>query len=70
MPIFEFECNKCRLRFDALLTGTESIEDVTCQRCGSGELSKRVTAAANYRMGSVSSPLASASRCASKSGFS
>ena len=39
MPLFEYECDACRLRFEAFVVGTRRPE--RCPRCGSVEIEKQ-----------------------------
>ena len=40
MPIREYECKDCRVRFETIELSGES-ERVTCPRCGSEEVEKK-----------------------------
>jgi putative FmdB family regulatory protein len=40
MPIREYECKKCKIRFETIELGGES-DRVTCPRCGSDEVEKK-----------------------------
>ena len=38
MPVFEYECRKCKNRFERLIFDRKA--EVTCSKCGSTELSQ------------------------------
>ena len=40
MPIYEFECRKCRKRFGTLVLSRARLGEVRCKSCGSGELER------------------------------
>ena len=40
MPIYEFECRKCKRKFGALVLSRDRLGDVRCKSCGSGELER------------------------------
>ena len=40
MPIYEFECRKCRRRFGTLVVSHARIKDVRCKACGAAELER------------------------------
>jgi len=44
MPIFEFECQSCKNKFDALVGQGRKICDVKCPKCGGNELAKLFSA--------------------------
>lgn len=46
MPIFEFVCNKCRLRFECLIMGRDK---PICPKCASVSLERQVEAFAQIR---------------------
>ena len=39
MPIYEYQCNKCETKFEALLKSTES-EPTKCEECGSKRIGR------------------------------
>ena len=43
MPIYEFQCDRCRTRTTALVLVRDKISEVTCRQCGSGDLSRLVS---------------------------
>jgi len=43
MPIYEFECTKCRHKFDSILKVDESYDSLTCPRCGKGAPKKLIS---------------------------
>lgn len=40
MPIYEFECTKCRRKFGALVMSRARLGDVRCRHCGAAELER------------------------------
>lgn len=40
MPIYEFECRKCRKRFGTLVLSRARLGEVRCKSCGSAELER------------------------------
>jgi putative FmdB family regulatory protein len=40
MPIYEFECRKCRRHFGTLVLSRARIDEVRCKACGSAELER------------------------------
>ena len=53
MPIFEFECGKCRHHFEHLCLSGGEAETLTCPECGSPKIAKLMSAFAG-RTGSAS----------------
>jgi len=44
MPLYEFECNKCKHNFDKVLTIKEmEANDLACPKCGSGDVKKLIS---------------------------
>ena len=43
MPIYEYECKSCRLRFSQLVMNTAAASGVKCTACGSGELTRLIS---------------------------
>jgi putative FmdB family regulatory protein len=44
MPLYEFECNKCKHTFDKVLTVKEmEATDPACPQCGSGDVRKLIS---------------------------
>ena len=70
MPIYEFECNKCKKTFEKILPTTD-ISEVTCSYCDSPDVAKQLSSG-SFRVGGtapLASPLPSAPSCGG-SGFS
>ena len=40
MPIYEFECRKCRKRFGTLVQSHARVAEVRCKACGAAELER------------------------------
>jgi putative FmdB family regulatory protein len=65
MPLFEFECQKCREPFEELVRNTEAIKDVACPSCGSPKVRRKLsTFSAKVGGGRQSAALGSAASCA------
>jgi len=47
MPIFEFICEACGESFEELVRGADSTNQVTCPRCGAGEVKKKISSFAS-----------------------
>ncbi len=43
MPIYEYECLKCRQRFELRRHITDSDSDIKCPKCGSEKLQRVIT---------------------------
>ncbi|OGR08053.1 MAG: hypothetical protein A2511_17680 [Deltaproteobacteria bacterium RIFOXYD12_FULL_50_9] len=72
MPIYEYQCLDCKTVFEKILSFTGSSETILCNRCGSGNIQKKISAT-SYRLTNASSshiPAGALSGCSSKSGFS
>ncbi len=70
MPIFEYRCKECGERFEKLVFGSQS-RDVHCEKCGSPNVEKMMSAFATS--GSQSNGVganAGSGCCSSSSGFS
>jgi putative FmdB family regulatory protein len=62
MPIYEYACKKCGKRFECLVSAGKE-KDVVCDKCGSGEVEKKISC---FGIGGGSSRLkASPSSCTS-----
>ena len=40
MPLFEYECQECRLRFELLRMTKEEENDLRCPQCGAADIVK------------------------------
>ena len=67
MPIYEYQCEKCRKEFECIVLGSD--EDISCPDC-EGENVHRLMSACSFKSsGDYSSPAASsAPGCASCAG--
>lgn len=65
MPIFEFVCDECGQPFEELLRNTDAISRLTCPKCGSSQVKKKLSTFASKVSGgaSFSSGSSSASAC-------
>jgi putative FmdB family regulatory protein len=61
MPLFEYECAKCRRSFEKLVRSSEAVLTVACPSCGSHKTKKRVSAFAHAVKGGSSTPKSSGS---------
>jgi putative FmdB family regulatory protein len=47
MPLYEFECKKCKHPFDKVMSIKEmEAEQIECPKCGSGEVIKLISSGA------------------------
>jgi putative FmdB family regulatory protein len=72
MPIYEYRCQKCNNLFEVLVSSTAATEDIACDKCGSSEIKKTISAS-GYRLSSSEGgkiPSGALSGCSSRSGFS
>jgi putative FmdB family regulatory protein len=44
MPMYEFECRKCRKLFEKLVMRSETKKDVVCPHCGAADPEERISA--------------------------
>ncbi|HIJ78206.1 MAG: zinc ribbon domain-containing protein [Desulfobulbaceae bacterium] len=71
MPIYEFRCQECKNPFEALVTSSAAISEVSCPKCNSKNIKKTISAASfKISSGNSSIPAGALSGCSSKSGFS
>jgi putative FmdB family regulatory protein len=45
MPIYEYQCKKCSRVFEALVLGNDDKDVPACDKCGSCEVQRRISAA-------------------------
>ncbi|PPD57768.1 FmdB family zinc ribbon protein [Dehalogenimonas etheniformans] len=64
MPIYEYKCKKCTKRFELLRRFSDTAE-VTCPKCGSTEVERKIS---SFSCGSSGSGSYSGSSCGSGSG--
>jgi putative FmdB family regulatory protein len=65
MPLFEFVCNDCSRSFEELVRSTSAISDVTCPKCGSSQVNKKISTFASRVSGGGGSFSLGASSAAS-----
>ncbi len=70
MPIYEFKCNTCSSEFETIVASFADVATVKCEQCGSADITRVPSAVHGKVNKSGSIPLASASGCRAKSGFS
>ena len=64
MPLFEFVCSDCHRPFEELVRSTSAISEVTCPKCGSSQVNKKIsTFASRVSGGSFSLGASSAASC-------
>lgn len=68
MPIFEFKCLACGHEFETLVM--KSDEKVTCPKCQSDKVEKKLSSFATQGLGSLDSLPSGSSGCGSSGGFS
>lgn len=61
MPLFEFVCNDCSRPFEELVRSTSAINDVTCPKCGSSQVNKKISTFASRVSGGGSFSLGASS---------
>ena len=54
MPIFEYQCEECKTRFDVLHKSSLHLEEVSCPKCNSKQ-NKKLLSTFSASMGSESS---------------
>lgn len=67
MPIYEYECKKCKTVFETIVSASSRDDDVKCEKCGSDEVNKLISATAIKI--STGAPLSQSSNCQSRGGF-
>lgn len=64
MPMFEFVCSECSQPFEELVRSASAVGEVTCPKCGSPRIKKKLsTFAAKVSGGSYSFGSSAASSC-------
>jgi putative FmdB family regulatory protein len=63
MPLYEFHCSECQSTFEELVRVSAPAEDVTCPKCGSHQVRRKVSTFASKTSGG-SNVSASAGSCA------
>jgi putative FmdB family regulatory protein len=43
MPLYEFECQECHGKFDALVRSFSAADDVACQECSSSNVKRLIS---------------------------
>jgi putative FmdB family regulatory protein len=66
MPLYEYRCRECDIRFEVLQRLSEGSEGLTCPKCGASRPEKQLSTFA--ATSSSASPLTSAAGCG-KGGF-
>jgi putative FmdB family regulatory protein len=52
MPLFEFVCSDCNRPFEELVRSASAISEVTCPKCGSSQVNKKISTFASRVSGS------------------
>jgi putative FmdB family regulatory protein len=69
MPIYEYKCNECKQKFEAIVTSS-LIENVKCPQCKTANI-KKIISAGSYRINrGNATPAGALSGCAARGGFS
>jgi putative FmdB family regulatory protein len=66
MPIYEYECTQCSAKFEIIVSLTSN-EIIQCEKCGSTETRKLISAASGIK---VSPNSDETSGCQARGGFS
>lgn len=66
MPIYEYECQDCKILFEIIVSSADAAKDITCRKCASRNVKKTISAG-SHRLASGSS--LPAAGCSSKSKF-
>ncbi len=71
MPIYEYKCNNCDNQFEILTTSVSDGKAIPCDKCGSVDLTKLLSAG-SFKLGtSISAvPDCKQSGCGKSGGFS
>lgn len=43
MPIYDFECNQCGLRFEEFVWSDKDLKEIRCPSCNSNDIKREVT---------------------------
>jgi putative FmdB family regulatory protein len=54
MPIYEYKCNACGEEFEKLVFSSLASDDVKCEKCGSTEVERKVSAVSSFGGGTSS----------------
>ncbi len=63
MPIYEYDCPTCGVSFEKLVRSTASASKVTCPRCNSRKVKKRMSTFAHSVAGGSSTPKSEGASC-------
>lgn len=55
MPIYEFRCSHCGHAFEELVFGRSELEELTCPKCGKGQVEQQFSTFASVGGGDTSS---------------
>ena len=67
MPLFEFECNSCKHRFEELISSSSKTVE-KCPKCEDSDVKKLVSAGSFKSGGSASAPVPSSAPACSPGG--
>ena len=71
MPIYEYECRKCKNIFEAILSSSNEAGKVSCTKCGSSDITKIMSAGSHRLKSGTSLPTkSSGGGCGGSSRFS
>lgn len=68
MPMFEFACVECSHSFEELLRSADAVSGLTCPKCGSPNVRKKLSTFASRSSGGASFSLGSLSSSSCSTG--
>lgn len=68
MPLFEFVCSDCSQSFEELVRSASAIDGVICPKCGSSQVSKKISTFASRVSGGGSFSLGASSAASCSTG--
>lgn len=63
MPLFEYDCSECGRPFEELVLSTANSQAITCPRCGSPQVKKKISRFASKVSGGSSVFSTSSAAC-------
>ncbi len=70
MPIYEYQCKKCKNVFETLVLSADSSDKIVCRKCGSINVTKRMTPFSARSSDKGASVGMGSAGCSAKGGFS
>lgn len=68
MPLFEFVCADCGQPFEELVRSASAVSEVTCPKCGSPQVNKKISTFASRGSGGFSFSLGASSGASCSTG--